>query len=176
MYPHLYKSSTYNFMLLWLKLCHSCKNVWTWRHLSMSTSMSLDCKNLFEIIFSSAETPMTGHGWIFQRDNDPNTERATGEWLQKKHKKVVECPDQSADLGSLETQWKELRHTDCVIKQQPAMKPSKTERRELTWDNMPCWLWCTSLLDDLIKQPINKYWALMVQLQKPDLVSFCRTS
>ena len=51
-----------------------------------------------------------GHGWVLQRDKDlKHTTRATKEWLNQKHVKLVERPSQSPDFNPVENMWKELK-------------------------------------------------------------------
>ena len=57
---------------------------------------------LSENLLASVRTLKMGHGWNFQHDNDPkHTAKATKEWLQKKHIKVMEWHSQFPDLNPL---------------------------------------------------------------------------
>ena len=59
-------------------------------------------KILNENLLSSARTLKMGRRRVFQHDNYPNhTARATREWLNKKHIKVMEWPSQCPDHNPL---------------------------------------------------------------------------
>ena len=50
-------------------------------------------KILSDNFLPSSRKLKMGRGWVFQHDNDPKlTAKATKEWLNKKHIKVMEWP------------------------------------------------------------------------------------